>query len=345
METWFLVQWDSHRLWKKECSHCQCRWCHHVWHHTTAIRPHQPACFVKEKHRKAFQCCFWWASSTAWNSGKPIYVDSEYSHSISCWGPSACLARPTNLGIFQCCLKSHHWECCWCSWFPTGCEYPITTQHSTTKDCSPLQRHLPAGCTALPVLLMTFIANIHSVIQDAEQAGEDLKQLSWNKPQGPSMKDVTVKETLLTLVKEKWLYTKQKLYDVEPASLDTKNHGHYWACMELMDEVLTSEQRQLLQLKPHEQEKISDFDDVIKITAYMIEEAAFVKMKDLDGVKANSSWPTISGLGNRYSKYCKDNNIARKKTGTGHKNQHVAHPTWNWQQHYELLFFNCIWCC
>jgi hypothetical protein len=59
--------------------------------------------------------------------------------------------------------------------------------------------------------------------------------------------------------------------------------------MELMDEVLTSEQRQLLQLKPHEQEKISDFDDVIKITAYMIEEAAFVKMKDLDGVKDNSS--------------------------------------------------------
>ena len=148
------------------------------------------------------------------------------------------------------------------------------------------------------------------------------------------MKGVTVKKTLLTLIKEKRLFTKQKLYDVEPASLGTKNRGHYWACMELVEEVLTSEQRQLLQLKPHEQENISDFDDVIKITAYTIEEAAFVKMKDLDGVKASTSRPTISGLGNRYSKYCKDNNIARKKTGTGHSQESTCCTSdWNWWRH------------
>jgi hypothetical protein len=57
---------------------------------------------------------------------------------------------------------------------------------------------------------------------------------------------------------------------------------------------------------------------VLKITAYTIENAAFKKMEELDGKKTSSMRPTISGLGNRYSKYCDNNKVERIKTS--HKN-------------------------
>lgn len=199
---------------------------------------------------------------------------------------------------------------------------PPSTQPSNN---SMLQNHPSAGDDSLPELVSTFIANIRTTIQDAEQSGKKdvLQQLSWSEQQGTSIKGVTVKETLLTLVKERRLCSKQKLYDVEPASLDTKNRGHYWACMELVESVLTNEQRQLLQLKQSEQDKVHDYDDLLKITAYTIESAAFVKMKELDGVKASSSRPTIAALGNRYNKYCIANTIPRIKTGAGSTNHSV----------------------
>jgi len=134
-----------------------------------------------------------------------------------------------------------------------------------------------------------------------------------------------VKETLLTLVTEGRLHTKRKLDLVEPAALDHKNRGHYRACMELVDLVLTQEQMQVLQLKVSEQEKIDNFDNVLTITAYTIEHAAFEKMKELDGVTSSASCKTISGLGNRYAKYCKENNIQHKMGG----NHPVAPPTGN----------------
>jgi hypothetical protein len=108
---------------------------------------------------------------------------------------------------------------------------------------------------------------------------------------------MTVKETILVLVHEKRLHSKKKLYDVEPASLDSKNRGHYWACMELVEQVITEEQRLLLQLNTKEQEKINDFEDILKITAYTVEHAAFERMKELDGKTTSSMRPTISGLG------------------------------------------------
>jgi hypothetical protein len=41
-------------------------------------------------------------------------------------------------------------------------------------------------------------------------------------------------------------------------------------------------------LKPSEQEKIKNFDDVLKIVAYKIEIAAFERMKELDGKVAEN---------------------------------------------------------
>jgi hypothetical protein len=174
--------------------------------------------------------------------------------------------------------------------------------------------------SSLPDLVTAFIGRIQNMIQDANNNGgkDKLAQLSWSEQQGASVKGVTVKETLLVLVNEKRLHTKKKLYDIEPASLLSKNRGHYWACMELVEQVVTQEQRLVLQLKPSEQGKIDDFDDVLKITAYTIENAAFKKMEELDGKKTSSMRPTISGLGNRYSKYCDNNKVERIKTS--HKN-------------------------
>lgn len=100
---------------------------------------------------------------------------------------------------------------------------------------------------------------------------------------------------------------------MEPASLETKNRGHYWACMELVEQVITPDQRKLLQLNTKEQEKVDNFDDVLKIAAYTIEHAAFERMKELDKKTASQLRATISGLGNRYSKYCKENNVPRIK--------------------------------
>jgi hypothetical protein len=68
--------------------------------------------------------------------------------------------------------------------------------------------------------------------------------------------------------------------------------------MELVEQVITEEQRLLLQLDTKEQEKIDDFEDILKITAYTVEHAAFERMKELDGKTTSSMRPTISGLGN-----------------------------------------------
>jgi hypothetical protein len=123
-----------------------------------------------------------------------------------------------------------------------------------------------------------------------------------------------MKETILTLVSEKKLHTGSKLYDVEPAELNTKNRGFYWAAMELVDQVLTQEQKDLLRLKPSEQEKIENFDDVLKIVAYEIEEAAFERMKELDGKTSSKLRKTFTGIAGRYAAYCNEKNIARIKT-------------------------------
>lgn len=165
---------------------------------------------------------------------------------------------------------------------------------------------------------IAFIQSLQGIIHSAERSGErdKLCQLSWTHQ--------TVKDTILVLVNEKRLYTKKKLYDVEPASLDPKNRGHYWACMELVEQVITDEQRFLLQLNQKEQEKIENFDDVLKITAYTIEDEAFQKMKELDQKTTSLACPTISGLGNRYKQCCETHGIERIKTS--HKTHSAVAP-------------------
>jgi hypothetical protein len=66
----------------------------------------------------------------------------------------------------------------------------------------------------------------------------------------------------------------------------------------LRQPVTTKEQHCVLQMNKKEQEKIDDFDDILKITAYNIEKAAFERMKDLDEKTASTARPTITGLGN-----------------------------------------------
>jgi hypothetical protein len=48
--------------------------------------------------------------------------------------------------------------------------------------------------------------------------------------------------------------------------------------------------------------------------AYNIEKAAFERMKDLDEKSASTARPTITGLGNQYTKYCDANGIERIKS-------------------------------
>jgi hypothetical protein len=67
--------------------------------------------------------------------------------------------------------------------------------------------------------------------------------------------------------------------------------------MEIVEAVTTKEQRCVLQMNKKEQEKIDDFDDILKITAYNIEKAAFKRIKDLDEKTASTARPTITGLG------------------------------------------------
>jgi hypothetical protein len=100
----------------------------------------------------------------------------------------------------------------------------------------------------LPVLVSAFVIYIQEMMHVADNKGcrEKLVQLVCMDQKGPSAKGVTLKETILTLVSEKKLHTRSKLYDVEPAELNTKNCGFYWAAMELVDQVLTQKQNDLL---------------------------------------------------------------------------------------------------
>jgi len=176
----------------------------------------------------------------------------------------------------------------------------------------------------LPEILSTFVNSMQEMVREADERGgkNTLLQLSWDATSGSSAKDVTIKEILISLVNEKKLYTKQKLYNVEPAGLPSKNRGHYWACMELVESVITPEQNNLLRLKKSEQEKIEDFDDIVKIAAYTIEDAAFMRMGELDGKTRSNLRRTYAGVGNRYSNYCKEKNVERIKAS--HSNAAAA---------------------
>jgi hypothetical protein len=50
-------------------------------------------------------------------------------------------------------------------------------------------------------------------------------------------------------------------------------------------------------------------------------------MKELDGKTTSSMRPTISGIGNGYTKYCEANNVPRIKTS--HKNSSAVIPAGN----------------
>jgi predicted site-specific integrase-resolvase len=59
--------------------------------------------------------------------------------------------------------------------------------------------------------------------------------------------------------------------------------------MEIVEAVTTIEQCRVLQMNKKEQEKIDDFDDILKIMAYNIEKAAFERMKDLNEKTASTA--------------------------------------------------------
>jgi hypothetical protein len=117
----------------------------------------------------------------------------------------------------------------------------------------------------------------------------------------------------IALVTENKLYAGHKLYDVQPARMNKKDIHWYWAAMELVEEVLTHEQRELLQLKKGAREGIDNFNKVLKVAAYNIEQQTFARMKILDGKTASQTKPTMTGLGGRYIQYCKKNRISMKK--------------------------------
>jgi hypothetical protein len=118
-------------------------------------------------------------------------------------------------------------------------------------------------------MMTAFIESMQGMLQDAKMKGEKgkLVELSWTLQQGNSVKGVPLKDVLLQLVQENQLYSKKKLYDMEPSSLDPKNRGHYWSCMEIVEAVTTKEQHHVLQMNKKEQEKIDNFNDILKIMA------------------------------------------------------------------------------
>jgi hypothetical protein len=79
--------------------------------------------------------------------------------------------------------------------------------------------------------------------------------------------------------------------------------------VEIVEAVITKEQRRVLQMNKKKKEKIVDFDDILKITVSNIDKAAFKRMKDVDEKTASMARPTITGLDNRYTKYCDANGI------------------------------------
>ena len=161
--------------------------------------------------------------------------------------------------------------------------------------------------------MTAFIESMQGMLQGAQKKGEKdkLVALSWTPLQGSGVKGVTVRGALLQLAQERRLCAKKKLREVEPSSLDPKNRGHYWSCMELVDSVTTDEQSRALQVSAKEQEKIDDYDDVLKVAAHNIEKAAFDRVKDLDSKKTSSTRPAITGLGNRRARRCKANGRLR----------------------------------
>jgi hypothetical protein len=133
---------------------------------------------------------------------------------------------------------------------PSLALHPILDPSTTDQNPStpnPILRPLPSPALQqrdssngepLPVLVSAFVSNIQEMMCVAENEGrrDKLVQLVWTDQKGPSTKGVNLKETILTLVSEKKLHTGSKLYDVEPAELNTKNRGFYWAAMELVDQ-------------------------------------------------------------------------------------------------------------
>lgn len=200
----------------------------------------------------------------------------------------------------------------------TGTDTPLSSQVHPLL--SPPAQVVLSPTQPATEVVTALIENMQGMLQDAEKEGgkDKLVELSWTPLQSSSIKGMTVKDTLLQLAEEKRLVAMKKLYDVEPSSLDSKNRGHYWSCMELVESVIADEQQLVLQMNQKDKDKIDDFDDILKITAYSIEKAAFDKMKDLDGKNASTARPTISGLGNRYTEYCKRNGIDRIKTSNKH---------------------------
>ena len=113
-------------------------------------------------------------------------------------------------------------------------------------------------------------------------------------PKATSSAGFELKQLVIALVTENKLYTRQKLYDVQPAWVNRKDVHLYWAVMELVEEVLTHQEWELLQLKKSEREDINNFDNVLKVAAYNIESQAFERMKELDGKAASQTKPTMT---------------------------------------------------
>jgi hypothetical protein len=105
-----------------------------------------------------------------------------------------------------------------------------------------------------------------------------------------------------------------KLYDLGVvAGIPSKSIGYYWCLMELIELVMTDEQRTILAMSSEEIGAVPQHSKLVRVLAYRIEKAAFEKMAHLDTQVAAQNKPTLTGLGGRYQKYCVKNNIHRKK--------------------------------
>jgi hypothetical protein len=157
----------------------------------------------------------------------------------------------------------------------------------------------------IPEVAALLITNLENELKAATTEGRTLVELSsWNvDPEATLSAGVELKQLVIALVTENNLFTRQKLYDVQPARVNKKDILWYRAVMELVEEVLTHQQRELLQLRKSEREDINNFDNVLKVAAYNIESQAFERMKALDGKTASQTKPTMTGLGGRYIQY------------------------------------------
>jgi hypothetical protein len=170
----------------------------------------------------------------------------------------------------------------------------------------------------LPEVANEFILEMQKLLTDATGGRNRSAQvkLTWSDlPDSNSSKGLSVRELVMDLVNEGKLQRGQKLYNELPNSIERnkKNIAYYWAVMELVELVLNDEHRALLSLKPSEQEKLPNFENLLKIAAYSIEELAFNKMTELDGKKGRQCRRTLTGMGGRYKTYCEAHGVARKK--------------------------------